>query len=157
MSFDPHRVAHRTRTLAQGFAQFLLRGRTADLAVAVVIGAAIGALINEFVKDIFTPFASALVSWHAGAASAAECNASGTFCFRGYPILYTNFVDASVSFLVIALVVYFFVIVPTNKLVSNSFLQPSPDPAMRKCPECQADIPKLAKRCMYCTQPVAPE
>jgi large conductance mechanosensitive channel len=160
VSFRPgnvgRRIARGTHTLAQGFAQFLLRGRTADLAVAVVIGAAIGGLITEFVKDIFTPLASGFISWHAGTATPMECKANGTACFRGFPIYYANFIDAFLSFLVVALVVYFFVIVPTNNLVTNAYFQPPADPAMRKCPECQADIPKIARRCMYCTQAVQP-
>jgi len=153
MSFDPHNagrtVARKGRSLAQGFAQFLLRGRTADLAVAVVIGAAIGTVINSFVRDIFTPMIGALLG--------SRIEFSGRVIHLGAEeIRYGDFINDVVSFLIIALVVYFFVIVPTNKLVTNAYFEPPPDPAMRKCPECESDIPKTAHRCMYCTQPVQP-
>jgi len=154
VSLDPLRlgrkVAKRGGAVARGFAQFLLRGKTADLAVAVVIGAAIGTLINSFVSNILTPLVSALF----GSTAPFE---GRTISIGGEPVHYGSFLNALVAFLLVAGCVYFFIMVPTNKAVSNSFFQPSPDPAMRKCPECQSDIPKTARRCMYCTQAVEPE
>lgn len=117
------------------------------MAVAVVVGAAIGALINSFVRDIFTPVIGALFG------SRAQFG-ERYVQLRGEKIAYGDFLNELASFLVIAVVVYFFVIVPTNAFVSKSVLEPPPDPAMRKCPECESDIPKTARRCMYCTQPV---
>ena len=154
MSFDPQKVsrkvARRGQSIVQGFAQFLLRGRVSDLAVGVVIGAAIGALINAFVRDVFTPIIGAIFG------SRIEFS-DRVIQLGSEKILYGAFLNEAISFLVIALVVYFFIIVPMNALTTNSYLEPPPDPAMRKCPECQADIPKIARRCMYCTQPVAPQ
>jgi len=141
------RVAGRSRSVAQGFAQFLLRGKVSDLAVAVVIGAAIGALVSAFVKDIFMPLVSALFGSHA--------QFSGrSVPIRGEKLLYGDFLNQLVSFIAIATVVYFFVLVPMNKLVSNAYFAPPPDPATRKCPECLSEIPKAARRCTYCTSEV---
>lgn len=143
-------VAKHGGAVARGFARFLLRGRTADLAVAVVVGAAIGTLINSFVSNILTPLVSALL----GSTTPFE---GRTFLIGAEPIKYGNFLNSLIAFLLVAGCVYFFIMVPTNKVISNSFFQPPPDPALRKCPECQSDIPKTARRCMFCTQPVPPE
>ncbi len=136
--------------IAQGFAQFLLRGKTADLAVGVVIGAAIGGLINSFVADVLTPVISAIFG-----SSTPFKNRS--FHIGNELVGYGDFLNTFVSFLLVCAVVYFAIIVPMNKATTNSFFQPPPDPALRKCPECESDIPKTAKRCMFCTQEVAPE
>lgn len=153
MDLDPRSVgkgvARRGQSIAQGFAQFLLRGKVVDLAVAVVIGAAAGGAVTSFVKDIFTPVIGALFGSHV--------QFSGRYIhLRGERIMYGDFINAFVSFLIVALVVYFFVIVPSNKLVTNAYFSPPPDPATRKCPECLSEIPKAAKRCSYCTSPVEP-
>ena len=138
------------RSLVRGFAQFLLRGRTADLAVGVVIGAAIGTLVNSFVEKVLTPLVGALF----GSTTPFE---NRVIHFRGEQIAYGDFLNAFISFFLVCAVVYFAIIVPMNKATSNAFLQPSPDPALRKCPECESEIPKIARRCMFCTQPVTPE
>lgn len=133
-----HKVAQESRTVARGFAQFLLRGKVIDLAVAVVIGAAAGAVITSFVQDVFMPLLTALYTWHR-------------------PVIqYGRFAKEGLSFLIIAMVVYFFVIVPSNKLVTNAYFAPPPDPATRKCPECLSEIPRAATRCAYCTAVVTP-
>jgi large conductance mechanosensitive channel len=153
MSFKPGkvgmRVVRRGNTVLRGFVRFLLRGRTADLAVAVVIGAAIGALVNSFVKDIFTPLLAALFG-------SSTDFAGRSLEVGGQSVRYGDFINSLIAFLVVAAVVYFLIIVPTNRLVSNAYLEAPPDPAMRKCPECESEIPKAAHRCMYCTQPVTP-
>ncbi|MHB8140642.1 MAG: large conductance mechanosensitive channel protein MscL [Vulcanimicrobiaceae bacterium] len=148
MKVNPRTVARASRDVAHGFARFLLRGKVVDLAVAVVIGAAAGSLITSFVRDIFTPLISALFGYHEFGRVAFTVNHSR--------IALGDFLDALISFLVIAAVVYFFVIIPVNRLIENAYFQPPADPAMRKCPECLADIQKAARRCMYCAQPVEP-
>ena len=132
------KVARGGRTVAQGFAQFLLRGKVIDLAVAVVIGAAAGSAITAFVQDVFMPFLTALFTFHHPA------------------VKYGDFAKQGISFLIIAMVVYFFVIVPSNKLVTNAYFAPPPDPATRKCPACLSEIPRAATRCAYCTSEVTP-
>ncbi|MDQ2679579.1 MAG: MscL family protein [Candidatus Eremiobacteraeota bacterium] len=143
------RVARESRTVAQGFAQFLLRGKVVDLAVAVAIGASAGTVITTFVKNVFTPLVAALFGNHSKLGDAY-------FSLRGNQVRYGDFLSALISFLIIAIVVYFFVITPTNKLVTNAYFEPPPDPATRKCPECLSDIPKPARRCAYCTATVDP-
>ncbi|GAC1653840.1 MAG: large conductance mechanosensitive channel protein MscL [Vulcanimicrobiaceae bacterium] len=137
-----------SRTMARGFAQFLLRGNVVDLAVAVVIGASAGAVITSFVKDVFSPLFRALLGIHDPKTTEAFINLNGS------KILYGDFLNTAVTFLIIAIVVYFFVITPVNKLVTSSHFAQPPDPSTRKCPQCLSEIPKGARRCAYCTSEV---
>lgn len=128
----------------KGFKQFLLRGNVVDLAVGVVIGAAFGAVVTEFVKDLLTPFIAAIVGKPDFSAFFFEIN--------GSKFLYGNFVNAVISFILIAAAVYFFIVVPMNKLVEWSRKTPAPaDPTTKKCPECLSEIPIDARRCAHCT------
>lgn len=144
-------VRQESKTMARGFAQFLLRGNVVDLAVAVVIGASAGAVITAFVKDVFAPLFLAIFGSHTPHPESAY------FTLNHTKIMYGDFLNVLISFLVIAVVVYFFVITPVNKLVTSSHFVAPPDPATRKCPECLSEIPKAAKRCAFCTAPVTPE
>jgi len=133
--------------MLQGFKQFLLRGNVIDLAVAVVIGAAFGAVVTALVKDLLTPLIAALVQ---------VPDFSGiAFTINGSKFLIGDFVNALVSFLLIALAVYLFVVMPVNALVAraNRGVAP-PDPTIRQCPECLSDVPIAAKRCRFCTSPL---
>jgi len=154
VSLDPlhlgRKVAKRGGRVAQGFAQFLLRGKTADLAVGVVIGAAIGGLVTSFVGQVLTPLVGALFG-------STTPFANRVLHLRGEDIHYGDFLNSLISFMLVCAVVYFAIIVPMNKATTNAYFAAPPDPAMRKCPECQSDIPKTARRCMFCTQPVEPE
>lgn len=141
-------VRDESRTMAQGFAQFLLRGNVVDLAVAVVIGAAAGGVITSFVKNVFTPFIAGLFGSH------VPHTADAYLRFGGAQIMYGDFFNALLSFIVVAVVVYFFVITPVNRLVSSSHFAPPPDPSTRKCPYCLSEIPKEATRCAYCTSTI---
>jgi len=142
-------IREESKTMARGFMQFLLRGNVVDLAVAVVIGAASGSVITSFVRNIFSPLIAAIFGTPSKAADAF-------FVVNHSKIMYGEFLNAFVSFLLIAIVVYFFVITPTNKLVSSSHFKPPPDPSTRKCPQCLSEIPIGAKRCAYCTAEVTP-
>ncbi len=129
----------------KGFKQFLLRGNVVDMAVGIVIGAAFGAVVTGFVKDLLTPFIAALVK---------QPDFSGlTFTVNGSRFPYGEFVNALISFLVISAAVYFFVVVPVNALIARSRKEPPADPTTRKCPECLSEIPIHARRCAFCTQP----
>jgi len=136
------------KTVARGFAQFLLRGNVIDLAVAVVIGASAGAVITSFVKSIFTPLIAALFGTH------TPKPADAYITLNHSKIMYGDFVDTLLSFLVIAGVIYFFVIAPVNRFMSDSRFEPPPDPATRKCPACLSEIPRAARRCAFCTSAV---
>ena len=132
----------------KGFKQFLLRGNVVDLAVGVVIGAAFGAVVSSFVKDLLTPFIAALVGKPDFSAYAFEIN--------GSKFLYGEFINAVVSFLLVAAAVYFFIVLPMNKLVEWSRKAPAPaDPTTKKCPECLSEIPIEARRCAHCTSALA--
>jgi len=128
----------------KGFKQFLLRGNVVDLAVGVVIGAAFGAVVTAFVKDLLTPLIAAIVEKPDFSAM--------TFTVNGSKFLYGDFVNALISFLLIAAAVYYFVVLPVNALVARSRTAPAPaDPTTKKCPECLSEIPLDARRCAFCT------
>ena len=128
----------------KGFKQFLLRGNVLDLSVAVVIGAAFGAVVTALVKDLLTPFIAAIVGKPDFSAITFEINSS--------KFLIGDFVNALLSFLFIAAAVYFFIIVPVNAITSRMRRgEAPPDPTTKTCPECLSTIPIDARRCAFCT------
>ncbi len=133
--------------MLKGFRDFILRGNVVDLAVAVIIGAAFNAIVNSFVKDILGQFIAAVVG---------KPDFSGVvFKVNGTPINVGNFLNATISFLVVACVVYFFIVLPLNALQARIKKPEAPPPAVKKtCPECLSEIPLEAKRCAFCGQPV---
>ncbi len=126
-----------------GFKQFLLRGNVVDMAVGIVIGAAFGTVITSFVKDLLTPLIAAII--HAPDFSRIA------FVLNGSKFLIGDFINALISFLIIATAVYFAVVLPINALVARMRRQPPADPTTKKCPECISEIPIQAKRCAFCT------
>jgi len=129
----------------KGFRDFILRGNVIDLAVGVVIGAAFGAVVTAFVKDLLTPIIAAIVQ---------KPDFSGlSFVVNNSKFLYGDFINAVISFLLIAAAVYYFVVLPVNHLMKRFEKQALPD--KKKCPECQSDIPLDARRCAFCAQPIA--
>ena len=131
-----------------GFKQFLLRGNVVDLAVGVVIGAAFGAVVTAFTKDLLTPLIAAIVK--------QPDFSTMTFTVNGSKFLYGEFLNALVSFLLIAFAVYYFVVLPVNALVARARKAPAPaDPTTKKCPECLSEIPIDARRCAHCTSMVS--
>ncbi|MBM3924496.1 MAG: large conductance mechanosensitive channel protein MscL [SAR202 cluster bacterium] len=130
------------------FKKFLLRGNVIDLAVAVVIGVAFGAVITSFVKDLLTPLIS--IPGNADFSSL-------TFTINGSVFRYGSFINALIAFILIAAAIFFLVVKPVNALVERSRAAPVPaDPTTRKCPECLSEIPLAAKRCAHCASPVSP-
>ncbi len=130
-----------------GFKKFLLRGNVVDMAVGIVIGAAFGGVVTGFVKDMLTPLIAAIVK--------APDFSGLTFELNGSKFLYGEFVNALISFLIIAAAVYFFVVMPMNALIARMKKEPPADPTTKKCPECLTEIPIAARRCFACTSPVA--
>ena len=129
----------------KGFRAFLLRGNVVDLAVAVVIGAAFGAVVTAFVKDLVTPLIAAI---------GGQPNFSSLYVtVNNSKFLYGDFFNALIAFIVIAAVIYYFVVLPINALVARSRKEPPADPTTKKCTECLSEIPIGAKRCAFCTQP----
>ncbi len=134
--------------MLKGFRQFMLRGNVIDLAVAVVIGAAFGAVVTALVKDLLTPLIAALVGKPDFSAIAFDVN--------GSKFLIGDFINALISFLLIGAAVYFFVVVPVNAFMARMRRgEAPPDPTTKKCPECLSDIPIAARRCAFCASPVA--
>jgi large conductance mechanosensitive channel len=130
--------------MLKGFRDFILRGNVIDLAVAVVIGAAFGTVVNSIVKNLITPLI-ALIGGHPDFSA-----------IRTGPILWGNLLNDILSFLVIAAVVYFVVIVPMNRLLARLKPSEAKPQTTRPCPECLSDIPLAARRCAFCTSQVGP-
>jgi large conductance mechanosensitive channel len=132
--------------LADEFKQFLLRGNVIDLAVAVIIGAAFGAVITAFVEDLLTPLIAAF---------GGEPDFSGlTFAINESVFRYGDFINKVISFALVAAVLFFFVVKPVNTLISLSRREPTPDPTTHKCPECLSEVPINARRCAFCTSEI---
>ncbi|HUC78714.1 MAG TPA: large conductance mechanosensitive channel protein MscL [Candidatus Saccharimonadales bacterium] len=135
--------------MLKDFKKFILRGNAVDLAIAVVIGAAFGTIVTSLVKDLITPLI--------GAIGGKPDFSSLSFSINHSKFLYGDFINALVSFLLIASAVFFFVIQPINKFQNLVAKRKTPeDPIDRKCPECLSNIPKAASRCMFCTAKINP-
>jgi large conductance mechanosensitive channel len=130
----------------EGFKKFLLRGNLVDLAVAVVIGVAFNAVIQALIADLITPIISAIF----GKPSFSNL----TFTVNHSTFKYGSFINALLSFLIIAAVVYFLVVVPAGKVLEIA--DRKKEASERDCPECLSEIPIAATRCMYCTAQVPP-
>jgi large conductance mechanosensitive channel len=136
------------RTWVTEFKQFLLRGNVIDLAVAFVIGAAFAAVVEAAVADLLTPLVAAIFGQ-------PDFNAL-TFTINGSTFRYGHFLNVLLGFITVALVVFFFVVKPINRLMEMANRRESPDPTTRKCPQCLSEIPIDATRCAFCTSEVAP-
>ena len=132
--------------MLDGFKKFILRGNVVDMAVGVVIGAAFGAVVTELTKAFLTPLIALIVG------KPDYSNLKFTVNATTFPV--GEFVNACISFILIAAAVYFFVVVPINWLVARMHKEPPATPTTKKCPECLSEIPIEAKRCAHCTQPV---
>ncbi|HZT28744.1 MAG TPA: large conductance mechanosensitive channel protein MscL [Bryobacteraceae bacterium] len=133
--------------MLKGFKEFLLRGNVVDLAVAVVMGGAFGAVVTAFVKDLLTPLIAAV-------AGKPDFSAL-TITINNSKFLYGDFINAVVAFLLVAAAIYFAVVVPMRALTERlKKPEAAAPPATRKCPECLSEIPIEAKRCAHCTMAV---
>jgi large conductance mechanosensitive channel len=133
--------------MLKGFRDFILRGNVVDLAVAVIIGGAFGAVVASLVGDVLNPLIAAVIG---------KPDFSGVILNVGSGhIKVGNFFNAVFSFLIIGSVVYFCVVLPLNTLLAR-LRKPAPDApsTIKTCPECLSEIPLAAKRCAHCTQPV---
>lgn len=128
--------------MLKDFKQFILRGNVVDLAVGVVIGAAFTSVVTALVKDLLTPFIAAIVK--------APDFSGLTFTINGSKFLYGDFINAVVSFLIVAGAVFFLVVTPINALVAKTRKEAPIDPITKKCPFCRSEIPIDAKKCGHC-------
>ncbi|HLV79949.1 MAG TPA: large conductance mechanosensitive channel protein MscL [Chthonomonadaceae bacterium] len=134
-------------SLASEFKAFILRGSVVDLAVGVVIGAAFTGVVTAFTKDIITPLIGI-----PGKLSIGDI----AFSINGSRFLVGEFINAVISFLIIAFVIFFFVVRPVNWLMSRRKTETPVDPTTRECPFCLSSIPVQATRCAFCTSEVTP-
>jgi large conductance mechanosensitive channel len=130
----------------EGFRKFLLRGNLVELAVAVVIGVAFTAVVTALIRDLITPLIAA--------AGGKPDFSRLAFTVGKSRFAYGDFINALVSFLVIAAVVYFLVLVPVNRVLS--YAERNKEAAERGCPECLSEVPVGARRCKYCTAILIP-
>ena len=136
-------VGKRAKGTLNDFQQFILRGNVVDLAVGIIIGAAFGAIVTALVKDIITPLIPA-----------SNTGLSSLAIKIGYShgtMAIGDFINTIITFLVIAIVIFFFVVKPVNALM-NLHKSKEPDaPTTRDCPFCLSSVPIKATRCAYCT------
>jgi len=129
----------------RGFKAFLLRGNVVDLAIAVVIAVAFATVVTAFVKDLVTPRIAAL--------GGKPDFASLYFTINHAKFLYGDFINVLIAFLIIAAVIYFFVVIPYQAMLARSRKEAPADPTTKKCSECLSEIPKDARRCAFCSSP----
>ena len=133
--------------MLKGFRDFILRGNVIDLAVAVVVGVAFGAVVTSLVTNIINPLIAAVVR--------KPDFSYLTLTIHGGVIKYGEFLNSLISFLIIAAAVYFMIVLPVNTLLAKFRPAPKPTAASKLCSECLSDIPLAAKRCSHCSQLVA--
>lgn len=132
--------------MLKGFRDFVLRGNVMDLAVAVIIGAAFTAIVTSLTANIINPLLGAFIGkpnfdYLVGHVNGAE-------------VKYGSFLTSVVNFLILAAVIYFLLVLPTQYLLKRFNPQKAEPPTTKACPQCLGDIPLNATRCMHCTQPV---
>ncbi|WP_058186185.1 large conductance mechanosensitive channel protein MscL [Terracidiphilus gabretensis] len=133
--------------MLKGFRDFILRGNVVDLAVAVIIGAAFSKIVSSLVGDVLNPLIAAVIG---------KPDFSYVVIHAGSGVVKVgNFLNEVISFLIVATVVYFFIVLPLNTLLAR-IKKPElvEAPTTKPCPECLSDIPLAAKRCAHCAQPV---
>ena len=130
--------------MLKGFVAFISRGNVIDLAVAVVIGAAFTSVVNSAVKDLITPLIAAIF----GKPNFGTLH----FTIHHSVFAYGEFLNALVSFVIVSAVIYYLVVLPTQRIMSIARIAPT----VRACPECTSEISSAAKRCKFCTAVITP-
>lgn len=129
-----------------GFRNFITRGNVVELAVAVVIGGAFGVVVASLVADLLTPLIGAIIG--------EQDFSSLSFTINKSEFTYGNFINALIAFISVAAAIYFFVVVPMEKL--DEMRHGPKEAGTRECPECISEIPVSATRCAFCTAQVPP-
>ncbi len=130
-------------SMLKGFKEFILRGNVIDLAIGVVMGAAFNTVISSLVKDVLTPLIAAIAK--------QPDFSSMSFTIHGSKFMYGDFLNAAISFLIMAFTLYFFVVLPVNRFLKRFRKTPNVDVVTKQCPECLSEIPLHARRCAHCT------
>ena len=134
--------------MLKDFKTFILRGNVIDLAIGVAIGAAFTAVVASFTENLLTP----LLAIPGDAAKFSDLS----FTISGSEFRYGAVIDAIVSFLIVATVLFFLVVRPVNTLMARRKTEPEVVSTTRDCPDCLSAIPIAARRCAFCTAVVAP-
>jgi len=137
------------RDIVNEFKAFILRGNVIDLAIAVVIGAAFGAVVTAFTTDIISPLLAAF-------GGKPDFSKEWILTVNGGKFLFGAFITAIINFLILAAIIFFFVVKPINMLMARRKQEAPPDPSTRDCPYCLSTIPIQATRCAFCTQEIPP-
>ncbi|HXQ61253.1 MAG TPA: large conductance mechanosensitive channel protein MscL [Acidimicrobiales bacterium] len=133
--------------MLKDFKAFILRGSVVDLAVGIVIGAAFTAVVTSFVSNLLTPLVSI----------PGKTNFKNLTVTVGHGVFsYGLFLNALISFLLVAAALFFVVVRPLNALVARRRAGEEAEPGTRDCPECLSEIPAAARRCSFCTSEVQP-
>lgn len=134
-----------------GFRTFILRGNVVDLAVGIVIGTAFTSVVTAFVSGVITPLIPVSKN--------QTLSSLKIPIYNGGQLAIGAFFNAIISFLIVAAVVYFFIVLPVNSLMNRFKPREAPaEPApTRDCPYCLSTIPAAATRCAYCTSPLPPQ
>jgi len=137
----------------EGFRKFILRGNVVDLAVGVVIGAAFGLVVNNFVSGVLNPIIGLLGNQNFDQMTWCITGTCGGTPDKptGHVLLYGTVLTALISFLLTAAAVYVFVVKPVGRLMDRFAKEPEPDAPTKSCPECLSKIPAEALRCAFCT------
>lgn len=129
----------------KGFRQFILRGNVVDLGVGIVIGAAFSLVVNDFVKAFLTPLIG-VATGNVGDFSKRTMRIGKT----DFP--YGSFINSLIAFILTAMVLYYLVVLPVNRMLTHFQGEPDTPPTPKQdCPECLSSIPVGARRCAYCT------
>ena len=133
--------------MLKDFKAFLLRGNVVDLAVAVVIGAAFGAVVTALVRDLITPLL----------AIPGKTDFSALhFTINKSKFLYGDFINVLIAFVSIAAAVFFLVVRPVNALMARRKTEPDVESTVQDCPQCLSSVPAAASRCAFCTAEITP-
>jgi large conductance mechanosensitive channel len=135
--------------MLKGFKEFVLKGNVVDLAVGIVVGVAFGGVVTALVKDMITPLIAAV----GGTPDFSALH----FTVNNSKFMIGDFLNALLSFVINAAVIYFLVVLPMNKLKALSKKGKPLDPTTKRCPECLSEIPIAAKRCAFCTSKLVQE
>ena len=131
--------------MLKDFKAFILRGNVVDLAIAVIIGAAFGAVVTSLVEDVVTPIL----------AIPGETNFSELIWeVGGGEIKYGEFINTVISFLMIAAAVFFFVVKPVNALMARRKTEPDVESVTKECDYCLSNVPAAAIVCAFCTREI---
>lgn len=128
------------------FRKFILRGNVVDLAVGIAIGAAFTSVVNSLVKGFIDPLVAVFYG--------GQKLANSSFTISGKDFLYGDIINSVISFLVVAIVIFFLVVQPINRLTERFATGNGEEKPTRKCPYCLGKIPRKATKCMFCTSSI---